>query len=75
MVTKGSPQQNVHSIVLNTVAKVVTGQGGPLWPKASFGAWKAVEHLSQSEMRLKDVAKFDFRPRGDSPLRGAGLGC
>eukprot|EP01052_Picozoa_sp_SAG31_P038990 SAG31_NODE_5316_length_2613_cov_3.281225_1_plen_260_part_10 len=73
MVTKGRPQQNMHSIVLNTVAKVVTGQGGPVSPTASFAAWQAVESLNQSEMRLRDVANFDFRPAHNSPLRGSGV--
>ena len=73
MVTKGRPQQNAHSIVLNTVAKVITNQGGPVWPKASFRAWNAVDQLSQREMKLRDVANFDFRPLPDSPLRGTGV--
>lgn len=73
MVTKGRPQQNEHSIVLNNVAEVVTGQGGPVWPAASFTAWKSVLHLNQTGMKLKDVAKLDFRPGDGSPLRGAGV--
>lgn len=73
VVTKGRPQQNFHSIVLNTVAADVTGQGGPVWPQASFAAWKSVQRLNQSEMKLMDAAKFDFRPAPGSPLRGAGM--
>lgn len=73
MVTKGTPQQNEHSIVLNNVAKVVTSQGGPVWPTASFAAWKAVEHLNQTEMKLRDVINLDFRPGDGSPLREAGV--
>ena len=71
MVTKD--HSKITSIVLNTVAADVTGQGGPVWPQASFTAWEAVQRLNLSEMKLTDVANFDFRPAAGSPLRRAGM--
>ena len=66
------PQQNMHSLFLNTAAELVSGQGGPLPPNASFAAWRAVVRLDEAAMRLRDPARFDFRPAASSPLVGAG---
>jgi hypothetical protein len=67
-------QQNSHSVFLNTAAKLVTGQGGPLYPNASFTAWAAIARLDQDEMKLRDPENFDFRPRrGSSPMVEAGV--
>ena len=65
-------QQNVHSLYLNTAAKLVTGQGGPLYPNATFVAWKGIARLGEAAMQLRDPARFDFRPAATSPLVGAG---
>ena len=66
------PQQNMHSLYLNTAAKLVTGQGGPLYPNATFVAWKGIARLGEAAMKLRDPANFDFRPLAASPLVGAG---
>ena len=43
-------QQNVHSVYLNSAAKQVTGQGGPVYPRASFAAWASIARLGEAEM-------------------------
>eukprot|EP01050_Picozoa_sp_SAG11_P008980 SAG11_NODE_819_length_7017_cov_3.801821_1_plen_396_part_00 len=66
-------QQNLHSIYLNSVAKNVTGQGGPVYPDASFTSWLSIARVDEHEMRLCDPSNFDFRPSATSPLRNAGV--
>ena len=66
-------QQNLHSVYINTVAKQISGQGGPLYPNASFTNWSALGHYTEAEMQLIDPQVFDFRPKVTSPLVGAGV--
>eukprot|EP01052_Picozoa_sp_SAG31_P009855 SAG31_NODE_527_length_14452_cov_4.274925_9_plen_226_part_00 len=65
-------QQNQHSVFLNTVAKTITGQRGPVFPNASFTKWVSMVQLNAKEMKLRDPEHFDFRPTPSSPLVGAG---
>ena len=69
----GLAQQNTHSLFLNSAAKLVTGQGGPVYPNASFAAWKGIARLGEAAMQLRDPAGFDFRPAAGSPLVGVGV--
>ena len=48
-------------------------QGGPLFPNASFAAWKAIARLDEAAMMLRDPTRFDFRPQASSPLVGSGV--
>jgi hypothetical protein len=48
-------------------------QGGPLFPNASFAAWKAIARLDEAAMMLRDPTRFDFRPQAGSPLVGSGV--
>eukprot|EP01043_Picozoa_sp_COSAG02_P027513 COSAG02_NODE_1628_length_11586_cov_3.954644_5_plen_729_part_00 len=65
-------QQNLHSLFLNSAAKLISGQGGPRYPNASFEAWKGIARLDEASMQLRDPGNFDFRPTAGSPLVGAG---
>ena len=66
-------QQNIHSEFWNSVNKVVTGQSGPSPKQGMFHFWAGISHLNETEMKLVNPGGWDFRPRADSPLRGAGV--
>ena len=73
-------QQNAHSLFLNSATTTVTGQGGPTassQPPAQYAAWAGMtwpKHTyRQRDLQLRDVARMDFRPTNNSPLRGSGV--
>ena len=74
------PQQNAHSVFLNSATTSVTGQGGPTansTHKAHYAAWAGMtwpaHSYDQQDLRLRDVTRMDFRPTKSSPLRMSGV--
>ena len=60
-------QQNFHSIYLNSVAKNVTGQGGPVYPDASFTSWISIARLDEHELAWH-LSGLDRAPAGPGRL-------